>query len=262
MHGAFEKAVQAENNVTLFFMDISNNEESHTEWIDRYLQGDLEKKERERFAHRLQHDEEFRREVEMQQAIAREARKIGREAFREELKELGQRLDLPWPEPTTFSSKAPTNLNGDGFKQKPFWFTIRYQVAAAAVLLLLATAALGYWYYARPSGSSTAREERVRQPQENNPQLALIPWEIRGKEPDLGFSGSSQDSSIAVLIYPEVASGRTYQFDDTLRLHGHFTPSRLRLLYDREAEQYRLREGTTVYPLQRYHSRQPLQPSP
>lgn len=55
-------------------------EEAITEWIDRYLEGQLSSQEQDEFKRRLQQEEDFRLEVEAQQAVRKTLQQVGEAA--------------------------------------------------------------------------------------------------------------------------------------------------------------------------------------
>jgi hypothetical protein len=261
-----------------------------TEWIDQYLLDELKEEELNQFRQRLQTDADFRQEVERQQAVFLQARKVGREALRGRLKEMHQRLALPWPVENVAADgpaapqpeqEAEQDRVARGalaamvaylalwqaqFRHRRVgrfsWYTI-----TASISLLLSASIIAYFLYWGNLTLPTARRSGPGSPLEASAQLAYIQLEsgdgLEEGSRGLGLGGpSDKDTAVAVLIYPAPKGPRTYRFDDTLRLYGAFVPARLALRFQQETARYSLREDSLLYLLERFQPRQALQPAP
>jgi hypothetical protein len=214
-----------------------------TALIEQYWLGRLQGEELQNFTFRMQADAAFYQEVMLQQSIMAQAREVGREDMRRELKQMHQRLgleELPAKELPTRQLHFP------------------YLAVAASLLILFISAAILYFSYFKPS--DTGPVTTVVQPLPA--QQVKIRFQVIGGAPDMGFSGVNKDSLTTVLMYPAVSSLPAYQFDDTLHLFGDFSTQQLRLQYNQEKEQYILFADSLAYPLQRYQPRQILQAAP
>jgi hypothetical protein len=256
------------------------------EWIDQYLLDELKDEELDRFRQRLQSDAGFRQQVEMQQAIIRQTRKVGRVALRQQLREMHQRLALPWPveNPEENYQAAPPpeeQTERDRAGRSPLYAIMAYlallqaqlrrrslgrfsyYTIAASISLLLSASLIAYFLYRGAPTSQIARQSSPVSKEAITAHLAILPLEQKDVAPGFGFGGAGEsDNTVAVLIYPVQQEGRSYRFDDTLRLYGAFVPARLALRFDPKAEGYALREDSVFYPLQRFRPRQALQPAP
>jgi hypothetical protein len=256
------------------------------EWIDQYLLDELKDEELDRFRQRLQSDAGFRQQVEMQQVIFRQTQKAGRLALRQQLKEMHHRLALPWPvENPEENYQATTQPEEQTEQDKAGRFPLyaimaylallqaqlrrrsfgrfSYYTIAASISLLLSASIIAYFLYRGAPTSPVAQQSSPVSKEAITPQLATIRLESRGVPPDLGFGGAgAKDKTVAVLIYAVQQGGKSYRFDDTLRLYGAFVPARLALRFDPKTEGYTLREDSVFYPLQRFRPRQALQPAP
>ncbi|MDQ3291375.1 MAG: hypothetical protein M3Q05_08815, partial [Bacteroidota bacterium] len=106
-----------------------NERQFHTEWIERYLSGELQGEELERFIQRLHLDSAFRQEVAVQRSIVAQAQLIGREDLRQDLKSLHRQFG--------FNQSQP-GINQDNFNQtKTKTKTIPVYLYAVAATILL-----------------------------------------------------------------------------------------------------------------------------
>lgn len=236
------------------------DDRKRAEWIDQYLMDQLSEAELRQFNHYLQTEHGFRQELEVQQALFLQARKVGREALRRQLKSLHQSLESPWPVKTY---QAPPGESGGGHRAGPSWNAVlrfpRLALAATLVLVLLA-AGLAYLRYTQPPDRLARPVPGTGNPG-GKPQLAHIRLQVVTENQNLGFAGAGADTTVAVLLYRGETGSRSYRFDDTLRLYGPFEPARLRLQEEETSGRYTLREDSLYYPLQRYHARQALVPA-
>jgi hypothetical protein len=246
--------------------------ENHTEWIEQYLNGELEGDALNQFNERLQADASFKREVEVQRAIVVQIRQSGRAALRSKLVEVIDQLDLPWPV-ESYEDNSPT----ESFPEEPSlpireqanrW---RYYAIAATVTLLLVGSGVGYWLYRstpvaitkQQSAATDTRQQTESKATTPLPQIASIRLERIGKGRTFGFGGAgSKDTTLSVLLYPAGSGVKAYQFGDTLRLYGNFNLVRLLVQYDQRTKHYTLLEDSIGYPLQRYRPRQALTLAP
>ncbi|QMU28346.1 hypothetical protein [Adhaeribacter radiodurans] len=205
----------------------------HTEWIERYLAGELQGEELENFIHRLHSDNAFRQEVAVQRSIVDQAQLVGRQDLQQQLKSLHRQLGF-----AEVKSKSVSYTN--------------YGVAASILILL--TAAFVFYFIYQPNSrtpvlSQVKEEKLLKKP-------LIIRYQVKEQDPTLGFSGATSDSTTTILLYQSSISA--YQFDDTLRLYGNFTASQLTLQYNQAKEQYTLLVDSIGYPLQRYRPKQSL----
>jgi hypothetical protein len=218
-------------------MKPENEKPFHTEWIERYLGGELQGEELEQFIHRLHTDAAFQQEVALQRSIVAQAHQVGREELQKQLKSLHRQL---------------------GFAEKKNKYQPQIYYAVAATLLLLLVAAFVFYFSYRPLEKTPAisgvKEEVLSK------QPVLIRLQVKGQQPNMGFSGTYTDSTTTVLLYP--AQSPAYRFDDTLRLYGTFEAHQLTLQYDQAKEQYTLLIDSLAYPLQRYRPKQALPRAP
>jgi uncharacterized coiled-coil protein SlyX len=222
-------------------MNPGNEQSFHTEWIERYLLGELQGEELEQFIQRLRIDSAFQREVTLQRTIVEQSKQVGRADMRQELKALHQQLGF-----------------AQG-KRRVLAFPF-YAVAAAIAFLLIVTTVFYFFNHNRtiPDASSTSDPKGQPIPA----TLAFIRFQASIQDPSMGFSGTKADSTTPILLYPAIATSPAYQFDDTLRLYGTFTPSQLALQYHPSTEQYTLLLDSTAYSLQRYRPIQALNIEP
>ncbi|PSR53065.1 hypothetical protein AHMF7605_05755 [Adhaeribacter arboris] len=217
-----------------------NERPLHTEWIERYLLGELQGEELEKFIYRLHRDNTFRQEVTVQRSIVDQAHVIGREDLRQDLKSLHRQLGFN---------------KGENNKQEKNTSSFNFYAVAASILLLLAATAVFYFAY-HPS-EKTPTVAQVKTPElSSQPQHLNIKYQIIGQDPAIGFSGTNTDSNTTILLYQ--ASSPAYRFDDTLRLYGNFAAKQLTLQYNQSKEQYTLLIDSLSYPLQRYRPKQAL----
>ncbi|RDC65535.1 hypothetical protein [Adhaeribacter pallidiroseus] len=218
-------------------MKPENENNFHTEWIERYLSEELQGEDLEHFNRRLHTDGAFRQEVAVQRSIIAQTQSIGREDLRQDLKNMHRQFGFNQIEAKT--------------KTTPSYY---YAVAATILLLLAFT---GIFYFTSrsnqdtPSMAQVQKEELTTQPQSLN-----IRYQVTGQDPAIGFSGTGADSTTTILLYP--AATPTYAFNDTLRLYGNFAPNQLTLQYNQAKEQYTLRIDSLAYLLQRFRPKQAL----
>lgn len=239
--------------------------QKRSEWIDQYLLGELKDGELDQFQQQLQTDANFKQEVEVQKTIFLQARKVGRDAMRQQLKELHQRPDLRLPGDNILRSKkkamklktiVPPALNPKRTR------IYQYYALAASIALLLVVSFLVYFLYPTAPANNMAQRNNATAKESIRPQLFIIRLEKSGDTRNFGFGGTDEkDTTVAVLIYPAEKGSKSYQFNDTLRLYGRFVPERFSLQYIQNTGQYMLREGSVLYPLQRYHPQQALKPA-
>lgn len=258
--------------------------QTRMEWIDRYLLDELKDEELDQFRQRLQSDAGFRQQVELQQAIFRQTRKIGQEELRQQLKEMHHRLAPPWPVESpeaSYQAAPPPEEQAEGGRAGRYpWYAIMAYLAllqaqlrrrrvgrfswytiTASFSLLLSASLIAFFLYRGTPTQQTAGGSGPGSTLEATPHLALVRLESGGGAPDLGFGGTAEkDTAIAVLLYPARGRARFYRFDDTLRLYGAFVPARLALRVDPQTGGYTLREDSLLFPLQRYRPRQVLAP--
>lgn len=234
-------------------------------WIDQYLLDELKDEELSRFRQRLQTDAVLRQELEFQQALLRQARQVGRQALRQQLKGMHHRLELPWPVANP-AAEYPAGAQQHGRPQarlqlRPKKFAKFFLYSLAASLALVMTVSLTWFFVFRSApGPELARRGDPAITDPLRPERALVPLEGPEGTQNFGFGGArGKDTALAVLIYAGAPEVRYYRFDDTLRLYGAFAAGRLALRFDPKSAQYTLREDTAFYLLQRYQPRQPLQ---
>lgn len=234
--------------------------QNRTEWIDQYLLGELKDNELIQFKQQMKTDANFRQEVEVQKALFLQARKVGRDAMREQLKDMHQRLELSWPvESTLRTQQKPVVLPVPNRKR---FRNFQYYTIAASITLLLIASLIGYFLYTGSPPNTIAQRKNATGTKSVTPRLFYIRLEQSGATQNFGFGGTAgTDTTVAVLIYPAEKGGKSYQFDDTLRLYGSFVPARLSLRYDQNTGQYIIREDSVWYPLQRYRVQQALKPA-
>jgi hypothetical protein len=214
-----------------------------TALIEQYWLGRLQGEELQHFTFRLQADAAFYREVMLQKTIMEQAKEVGREDMRLELKRMHQQLGLGEEKVRQLNSR-PTHF--------PYM-----AIAASIIIVLISTAVLYFSYFKQ---TDTGNITGVVQPLPA--QQVKIRFQLIGGAPDMGFSGVAKDSLTTILLYPAVSSSPAYQFDDTLHLFGDFSYQTLTLQYNQEKEQYILFSDSLAYPLQRFQPRQALQAAP
>jgi hypothetical protein len=219
-------------------MNPESDNHFHTEWIERYLLGELKGEELTEFNHLLRTDPTFHHEVVLQRSIIEQAQQVAREDMRQQLKDLHRQLG--------FAKE----------KVRPLPFTF-YAIAAAVVLLLVSTAVFYFSYFNQSVPGDTRTASANKKPALLS-QPAVIRLRVMGENPKMGISGVHRDSTVAILLYPATSTSPAYQFDDTLRLYGTFTPDHLTLQYDQAKEQYTLLIDSLSFPLQRYRPSQTL----
>ncbi|MDQ4141266.1 MAG: hypothetical protein M3142_12185 [Bacteroidota bacterium] len=220
-----------------------NERQFHTEWIERYLSGELKGEELEQFILRLHRDSAFRQEVAVQRSIIAQAHLIGREELRQDLKNLHRQQGY----------NQQLEYNQKKTKTIPLYL---YAVAATVLLLLAFT---GIFYFAYQPNQNTPTVAQVQKQESSNQSETLhIQYQVTGQDPAIGFTGTNSDSTTTILLYP--AASPAYQFNDTLRIYGNFAPDQLTLKYNQLKEQYTLLIDSNAYPLQRYRPKQALRP--
>lgn len=212
-------------------------ENETTELIDQYLLDQLDAPARQVVENRIQTDARFAEEVAVQRAIVRQARWLGREGLRQQLKTIAA-ANAQTPESVGATPVIPLH------SARSIW---PYLAIAASLLLIM-----GIWFWDTQSTGSghggTSTESSV---------AVTIPLIQSGSVPAMGFATRSDTTEITVLVYPGPTSGQ-YRFDDTLRLYGPFDPAKLSVTYLPDSAVYRLHVGSNVFPLERYKARQPL----
>jgi hypothetical protein len=245
-----------------------NNEET-VAWIDRYLNNELRGESLREIEEKLRTDEDFRQEVELQRRLIVKIKENGLRADLEQLEsELSLVEDASWPAlptqprpawPGTDPDEAPPRrLGGEertsGGPALPSSSVRRtYYAVAAAIALLVVAGATAYLSFNRSPGVFPS------------PELTTISYEGDAQPPFpvMGIRGDAPPQYVPVLIYPPTGEyTHHYQFADTLRLYGTFTPGRLTVSYQREGGQYELRSDEARYRLRRTATIEPLVAAP
>ncbi|MBC7919830.1 MAG: hypothetical protein H7Z75_01945 [Ferruginibacter sp.] len=134
--------------------------EKDTELIEQYLLGELVHDRLQEVEVRLITDERFRQEVDVQRAIVRQAKKMGREELRQRLQRLEERLNPPTGQgpdgetrqvaPHPAAAPTPANTHPNPFRS----------FAIAASVLLVLVAGMVYLCKQQDSPSPVADESR------------------------------------------------------------------------------------------------------
>jgi hypothetical protein len=245
-----------------------NNEETIA-WIDRYLNNELRGESLREIEEKLRTDEDFRQEVELQRRLVSRSKKMACGPTWS-----GWKANFPWwrtrPWPafptqlrpawpgTDPGGAPPRRLGGEepasGGPSLPSSSLRRtYLAVAAALALLVVAGAAAYLALNRGPGVFPS------------PELTTISYEGDAQPPFpvMGIRGDAPPQYVPVLIYPPTGEyTHHYQFADTLRLYGTFTPGRLTVSYRREGDQYELRSDEAWYPLRRTGAIEPLVAAP
>ncbi len=195
------------------------NETSHTEWIEQFLLGELVGEGLHAFETKMQQDD-FRKEVELQQTITQQITYVGEEDFRKKL--------------DSIHASLPANPAVPVASMRSLW---TYLSITASVVVLLGIA---FWLF------QARQTDTVAVPP---PKLTFVPLHTQAQP--FGVTDVADSiQQMAVLLYSDTLSH--YLFNDTLRLYGHWDTTRMQLWYDTLHKHYVLQLDTLRYELQRY----------
>lgn len=215
------------------------NDENRTDLIDQYLDGVLSGEALQKFEEQMNIDQDFRKEVALQQKIVHTIKEKERNELRSTIQQLFQ-------EEINNKSLPPIGKLDDQVKVDetdhdatkvvdiaPSPTPFRRYVAIAATIGLLIVAAI--FFFTRQPGNSETQFAYLE---------VTIPPGGRGELP------TQIPDSLAVEImnqHPEYDFH--YQLGDTLKLYGDFNIDDVTIYYEPNAEQYLLLMDDTEYSL-------------